>query len=248
MPTTGPVEELSVRDLGKYWLVGGRLIAKIQGGSNTALEESGGAGGEGESTEAGGEGEGESTEESEEEPEGQEGTAQTSPAKAKADKEYKERTRRRTAEQERDQLRKKLEELEDRDKSDLERATKRAVNAEGRVGTMEQTITTQAIEIAFLKASFGDAKRKPIQWVDADDALTLVRRELAGIKVGDDGEIDMDDVRSVVDDIAKRKSHLVRKVQAPAPSGGNVGSGQQPPEEKSAEQLAKTYGALRTRI
>jgi hypothetical protein len=81
--------------------------------------------------------------------------------------------------------------------------------------------------------------------------LLLVTRELDGIKIGDDGEIDEDDVRSVVDDIAKRKPHLVRKEKkepAEQPSGGPVGSrGQQTPEQASEADLARRYPALRTR-
>jgi len=99
-------------------------------------------------------------------------------------------------------------------------------------------------------ASAGNGKsRKPVQWVNAEDALHLARKELDGVKVGDDGEIDQGDVESVVDDLVKNKSYLVRKQVQPTASGGNVGTGKgSTPAEQSAEELAKTYGALRTRL
>jgi hypothetical protein len=247
MPTSGSLAELPVRDLGAYWLVGDRLIAKIMGGSESA-PESGGDGGEG-GTEAGGGGEGESEEESEEEPEEQEGQQQPA-AKRKADREFRERTKRRQAEQDRDRLQQQLEELTEKDKTDLERANGRATKAEQRVNTLEPALRKKSIEVAFMIASNGDGnKRKPIPWVDARDALTLAMQELSDLDVDDDGEVDQEAVQEVVDTLAKRKSHLVRKEKATTtPSGGNVGAGDQPPAEKTKEELAKTYGALRTRI
>jgi hypothetical protein len=144
-----------------------------------------------------------------------------------------------------------LEEIQDRDRSDTEKLEKRSAKAEGRVAVLEPTTRRLAIENAFLKASFGNEKRKAINWIDAGDVLLLVTKELDGIKIGDDGEIDEDDVRSVVDDIAKRKSHLIRKDKkepAEQPSGGPVGSGgQQTAEQASEADLARRYPALRTR-
>lgn len=248
MTETGPVAVLLRRPRIIGWRRNGCPIWSVAGGSENATENTGGDD-SGENTDAGGGGEDQSDEQEEPDESEDQKDERESPAKTRADKEYRERTRRRAAEQERDRLKAQLEEIEDRDKSDLERATKRASKAEERVQVLEPTVKRQAIEIAFLKASNGDARRRPISWVDADDVLTLVAKELSGITVGDDGEIDMDEVRSVVDDIAKRKSHLVRKAQAPATaSGGNVGAGNDQPKERSKEDLARTYGALRTRV
>lgn len=258
--TRSEVARVHTFDLGRWWLVGDRLLPKIAGGSEGAVEDTGGAGGETDPGSGGAGQEGGGSGEDEPESTDRTGDDDKDRDKGKQDKDltprpgedrgaFKARQRAARAERERDEAKQQLEELLDRDRDETQKLEKRASKAEARVGVLEPTVRQQAIHIAFLLASAGDAKRKPIQWVDAGDALLLVTKELEGIKVGDDGEIDQDEVREIVESVAKKKSHLVRKAQ-PAqeqPSGGNVGAGQRTPQERSADQLARDYPALRTR-
>jgi hypothetical protein len=260
-------EEVSER----WWLVGdrpsmiGRIgdapVFAIAGGSEGATEgsggtsegESGGDGGAGSEGKPSGEGEGKP-------PEGKssgEGEKETPPERSKDDGQrpgedrgaYRARRAKQEALERAERAERALEDLQDRDRSETEKTEKRASKAEGRVAVLEPTTRRLAIENAFLKASFGNEKNRPINWIDAGDVLLLVTRELDGIKIGDDGEIDEDDVRSVVADIAKRKPHLVRKEkkEPEQPSGSPVGSGQRTPAEASQDELARRFPALRTR-
>jgi hypothetical protein len=259
--TRSEVARVHTFDLGRWWLVGDRLLPKIAGGSEGATEDAGGAGDEGE---PGSGGAGQEGDEGEDKPEsttgaGDDGDQDKGKGKGK-DQDltprpgedrgaFKARQRAARAERERDDARQQLEDLLDKDRTEQEKLEKRARKAEDRVSVLEPTVRQQAIHIAFLLASAGDAKRKAVQWVDAGDALLLVAKELEGIKVGDDGDIDHDEVVEIVTRIAKQKSHLVRKAQ-PAqeqPSGGNVGAGSRTPQEKGVEELSRTYTALRTR-
>jgi hypothetical protein len=249
--------EEEVRDLGRWWLVGDRLLAKIMGGSERATEDAGGDSGQADDGDAGAgsgdagkgsddTGKGEGGEESPEDRAKRERESERKPGEDRGA--YRARMRLREETQRREQLEAELEALQDKDRTDQEKLEKRAGKAEQRVGTLEPTVRRQAIEIAFLKASFGDARRKPIAWVDAEDVLLLVSRELDGVKVGDDGDIDLDEVRAVVDDLAKRKPHLVRKQQQTQPSGGNVGAQGGRQGEPSNDDLARMFPAMRTRL
>jgi hypothetical protein len=243
--------------------VGGRPVFIIAGGSEGA-PEGGGSAGEGEGDGGGGAGsEGEGGEgEGSGKPSG-EGEGEKPPAQRKESKDdgprpgedrgaYRARRARQEAIDRAERAERALEDLQDRDRTETEKLKKRGDKAEARVAVLEPTTRRLAIENAFLKASFGTEKRKPIPWIDAGDVLLLVTKELDGIKIGDDGEIDEDDVRSIVDDIAKRKPHLIRKEKKePAeqqPSGGPVGSqGQQTKEQASYEELARRFPAMRQR-
>lgn len=255
--TRREVELVHTYDLGLWWLVGNRLLPKIAGGSETANENTGGTG-EGEGggdPDAGGTGEG-GTGEDESDTEQDSGSGEGERKKPDIERKpgedrgaYRARRRATEAEARAEQAEKELEELRDRDRSETDRLNSRATKAEKRVASLEPTVRRQAIEIAFLKASSGDAKRKPINWVDAEDALELARRELSDIKVGDDGDIDDDEVRSVVEDMAKRKPHLVRRQVQPTPSGAPVGGGgRQQQGEITADELAKTFPAMKSRF
>lgn len=250
----------------KIGVVGGRPVFMIAGGSEGAAGGGGSAdGGEGGgSGGAGGEGEGEGEEGESAKPSG-EGEGRKPPAERKPESSkddgprpgedrgaYRARRAKQEAIERAERAEHALEELQDRDRTETDKITRRATKAEERVSKLEPTTRRLAIENAFLKASFGSDKRKAINWIDAGDVLLLVTKELDGIKIGDDGEIDEDDVRSVVDDIAKRKPHLVRKdKKEPAeqqPSGGPVGSsGKQTPEQASYEELARRFPAMRQR-
>jgi len=247
----------------KIGQVGGRPVFMIAGGSEGS-PEGGGSAGEGEGDGGGGAGsEGEGGEGEGAKPSG-EGEGEKPPAQRKPESKddgprpgedrgaYRARRAKQEAIERAERAERALEELQDRDRTETDKLKRRADKAEERIGKLEPTTRRLAIENAFLKASFGNEKRKAINWIDAGDVLLLVTKELDGIKIGDDGEIDEDDVRSVVDDIAKRKSHLIRKdKKEPAeqqPSGGPVGSsGKQTPEQASYDELARRFPAMRQR-
>lgn len=228
----------------RYWLVGGRRLPMLAGGApeDEGGDGTGGTGGDGGSGAGGADGGTPEGGAGQPEGGGEGGEGAPSPAKQKADREYRLRQDKRALEEQLTEANKRLEAIEDRDKSELELATKRAKKAEERTTTLEKTVWRQAVQLEFLKASSAEK----VRWIDAEDALVLAEKELVGLKVGDDGEVDEGEVKRVVRALAKTKPHLVQRA-APAPSGGNVGGNAHGQPVDDSKELARLYPALRTR-
>jgi hypothetical protein len=106
------------------------------------------------------------------------------------------------AKRERDDLARKVAEFEDRDKSELEKATSKAEAAAKRA----EAATSRAVR-AEVKALAGE-------FADVDDALVNLNAKMASY-AGEDGEIDIEAIKADLEDVLDRKPHL--KKQAPAP-------------------------------
>lgn len=146
---------------------------------------------------------------------------------------------------------KKVREYEDKDKTELERATARAEEAEAKLAEATVAVQNQAIRLAFLSAS------SDVTWHDPEDALAFAMKsdDLKDLKVNEDGSVDKSVVVKAVKDLAKSKPYLVKKASETDDDDKddkdkNGSSGHQPNGGKDKtkldrEKLAAKYPALR---
>lgn len=100
----------------------------------------------------------------------------------------------------------RLKEIEDRDKSDLEKASERATAAEQRAAAMvERTVRAEVRALA--AATFADA---------SDAAAFLNPKDF----VDGDGDVDTKAVEKALADLLKRKPHLGKEAAPPSFDGG----------------------------
>lgn len=111
----------------------------------------------------------------------------------------------------------KVKEFTDKDKSELERATELADGLKTENESLTALIRDLRIEKAFLISN-------QYTWHDPEDVLVAVKGELDKIDISDDGVVDKKSLKSVLDDIAKRKPHWIKPV-----NGGNGSSGEPGP-------------------
>lgn len=115
-----------------------------------------------------------------------------------------ERKARRDAEKDLKALKAKVQEFEDRDKSDLERATSRAEEAETRVAA------------ALSRAVKSEVKAQAANlFTDPEDAAAFL--DLSKYAADLDGEIDAEQIGADLSDLLERKPHLAKAAPAPEP-------------------------------
>lgn len=110
------------------------------------------------------------------------------------------------ANKEAEELRLKLKEIEDRDKSDLEKAQQAIAERDAQLVDLPKAIRGQVLRFASLASQRG--------FLDPEDALMFVDVDLA----------DDDAVKAALDELAERKPHLVSKpkklAERPKPKAG----------------------------
>lgn len=132
------------------------------------------------------------------------GDAQLGPAGEKALAEWKQRAK--AAERESRTHAARLQELEDRDKSEVQKAGERAAAAEQRAAAMAQRAAKA--EVRALAAS---------TFADPSDAAAFL--DLADF-VDDQGDIDSKGIEKALADLLKRKPHLGRESAPPSFDSG----------------------------
>jgi hypothetical protein len=132
------------------------------------------------------------------------GDAPLGPAGEKALAEWKQRAR--AAEKESRSHAARLQELEDRDKSEVQKASERAAAADQRAAAMAQRAAKA--EVRALAAS---------TFADPSDAAAFV--DLADF-VDDAGDIDSKGIEKALADLLKRKPHLGKEAAPPSFDGG----------------------------
>lgn len=158
------------------------------------------------------------------------------------------------AERELSDLREKILQFEDRDKSDLERAQERATRAETQLQQLSQKVTSLE------KGAWVRSAAAEFNFHDPEDAVVNLTDQLAGFE-------DQREARRAVERLAKAKQHLTRQEKKDSrPSIGQVlanGQPQQPQgtpmspmqahqvqsahrELEFAEGLAKALGEFRS--
>lgn len=239
-----------------YWrrLLGtradGRPVFVIAGGSESATEDAdsggddGGDEAEGDADE--GDEEADDTDSEKDKPDDKSGKKKPSAEAERRRREQDERQRkvnqkianadRRAAESER-----KFKELKaqlDQDKPESERLRSELADSEGEVTRLRGINRDLALQVAFFRNS-------RVDWVDPSDAMTIAMRDLSSLEVEDDGTVDDDEVKNVINRIVKDKGHLVRKAQPK--SGEKVAGGKAKDGQGDMPDLAKSFPALRTR-
>lgn len=132
------------------------------------------------------------------------GDAPLGPAGEKALDEWKKRAR--DAERLSKSQATRLKEIEDRDKTDLEKASERATAAEQRASSMVQRAVKAEVR-ALAAGSFADP----------EDAAVYLN---TGDYVDADGEIDSKGIQKALADLIKRKPHLAKEQAPPSFDGG----------------------------
>lgn len=137
----------------------------------------------------------------------------------------------------------KVQEFEDKDKTELQRAQDEAAREKQRAETLAAQLKTSALETAFLQ----DATHT---WVDAEDALDLAMRRfgLADLEVVD-GKVDKKAVKAIAKKLGEEKKHLVAGESSKGgKSGGSFNNGDGKPNGAASEKaLVTKYPALRGR-
>lgn len=162
-----------------------------------------------------------------------------------ADEAAKHRT---TAKAERDRANaaeKRLRELEDKDKSDLEKAQRDLTEAQAQVDKLTATVSAQAVRLAFFESGAGALFKNPAK------ALKLL--DLDDLKPNEDGEIDAKEVKARADALLKTDGYL-------AADGSNDGGDDKPggspnngrknrgkDSEASRQKLVSKFPALASR-
>lgn len=140
---------------------------------------------------------------------------------------------------------KKLREIEDKDKSELEKAQRDNVEKDRLIAEKDAIISKQAVQVAFVMSGAAALFR------DSEDALRLL--DLSDLKPNEDGEIDRKEVKSRAEALLKAKGYL-------APDGSNDGGdgtpggspnngrrGKKADEAATRQKLAAKFPALASR-
>jgi hypothetical protein len=144
-------------------------------------------------------------------------------------------TRYRKAEKELSDLRNRLLEFEDRDKSEVDRERSARQRAESQLAELTGKVTSLE------KGSWVRSVAAELNFHDPEDAVQHLRDQLGGLE-------DQSDARRLVKTLAKTKKHLIReeKKDSGRPSVGQMFAGQAvqqdanggQPQRRSAQQLA----------
>jgi chromosome segregation ATPase len=103
----------------------------------------------------------------------------------------------------------RLKEIEDKDKSETERAASRAQEAEAKLSAAEQRAADLALQMAVERAA------RKLNFIDEDDAFRLLDRK--AVEMDADGE--PANVEKLLTTLAKAKPHLVKDEDAGTANG-----------------------------
>jgi hypothetical protein len=135
------------------------------------------------------------------------------------------------AQDELDELRARLTEFEDRDKSETERERAARERAERQVQELSQTVT------GLQKGSWVRSAAAELEFHDPEDAVTYLSDRLASFE-------DERDAKRAVRDLAKRKGHLVREARKDErPNLQRVFGGQQAGQQNGQQQVTPAQAA-----
>ena len=162
-----------------------------------------------------------------------------------ADEAAKHRT---TAKAERDRANaaeKKLRELEDKDKSELEKATRDLAEAQATNEKLQVTVTRQAVKLAFFESGAAAQFKNPAK------ALRLL--DLDDLKPNEDGEMDVKEVKARAEALLKTDGYLAADGSndggdgTPGGSPNNGRRGKKADEAATRQKLAAKFPALASR-
>jgi hypothetical protein len=129
----------------------------------------------------------------------------------------------------------KFDEIEAQNATELEKAIQKAdTDARADMSAKTNTRLVRA-EVKALASAAG--------FHDPADAAVLLQGKFGDVKVTDDGDVDEDAVKALVEQLAKDKPHLVKTDNGRPPPLPGQGQHQQPP--KSGREQAKAEAAKR---
>ena len=154
----------------------------------------------------------------------------------------KERADRKRLAREAKALKARLDAIEDKEKSDTDKAKDLSSKSAAQVQKLAEKLRTTAVDTAIERVA------AQLKFQDPDDAVTLVDRSLIEVDQDDDdpAEIDlsMDSVKAAVEALAKKKPHLLLKEETKDKSGSKFNGPKKTPKETDDEALRKLYPAL----
>lgn len=151
------------------------------------------------------------------------------------------RVRLRERERENADLVARLKALEDKDKPDDEVVSRDLSEARSQVSALEETNRIMAAQLAFFKSN-------DISWQDPSDAFTLAEKSgLFDDVIDEDGTVDTRELRRGLRELAKRKPHLVKKVESTKGSaqGDTTDDEDETDDEPSSRRSASTMNRQR---
>lgn len=110
-----------------------------------------------------------------------------------------------------------LKAYEDKDKSEVEKLTGEAKTATEQLTAAQTRAQDLAVQL------FVERAARKLGFIDEDDAYRLIDRK--AIEFDDDGDLDTDQVESLLKDLAKAKPHLIRESGSGSGSGSSGGEG-----------------------
>lgn len=154
------------------------------------------------------------------------------------------KTRAKASDRNNSKLQEKLRKLEDRDKTELQRANDTARDAQAETAKLKGTVSELRLENAFLKTN-------SITWQNPAAAISIAQAQgyLEGVVEEETGEVEPKLLKAALSKLAKEHEYLVKKQNAdqqspsgePGPEGGSKNSGD---AKKSKKELRDRFPAL----
>lgn len=135
----------------------------------------------------------------------------------------------------------KLRELEDKDKSELEKVTRDRDELQGKVEKQSATIADQALRLAFFESGASALFKNPVT------ARKLL--DLSALKADEDGQYDAKEVKALADALLKAEPYLAADgsgSEGSTESGGSPNNGRKT-KDADREALKKKFPALANR-
>jgi hypothetical protein len=143
-----------------------------------------------------------------------------------------------------DALQARIDELEAKDQTEIEKATKAREKAEAKAAKLANGYKRSAVDRAIEKVA------RDLKFKDTDDAISLVDRSAITVEQDDDDPsevtVDAKTVKQAVKALADRKKHLIGEEGSDDPSGSKFGGGggKKTSKEATEDQLRNKYPAL----
>jgi len=154
----------------------------------------------------------------------------------------KERNLRKKEERERKALAKRIEDFDNKEKSETDKAKEDASKAESKALRLAAALKTTAVDNAIIKSA------QKLKFRDIDDALKLVDREAIDIDQDeeDPSNIDLDEesVKSALETLAKTKPHLILADGQEDKSGSKFAGSRKSQKDMDEDALIDKFPAL----
>lgn len=132
----------------------------------------------------------------------------------------------------------KLKEYEDKDKTDLQRASEERDSLKEENETLKEAISKLRISNAFLASN-------TYTWHDPEDALNAL--DVDSITIDDDGKVDKKTLKAAIKAVAEAKPHWIKTEVKDSGEPGPGRSNNNDDSKKKRSELLKKYPALGNR-